>query len=585
MSIETASQAPLLPLALSLGGPTMADVIDRLETSMDLSTGRLVALRSAARTFCRAVGKDPANISAEPRAVREALTRLTPGAAGLSRQSFLNLRSLLGKALDAAGIATIAVRCRTPLAPAWGALLDGVGDCRMRQALARPLQLLSSVGIEPDDLDQSRADALFLAIEERQVLRRPRLAHCAFVRHWNRARTSVPGWPQLELRIDDRRNRYVLPAESFLPTLRADIADWLHSIATFSLTRRRPPLRPRTVDGHRMLLWELASAAVHAGVPVAALSSLRALVDAAVVERALDWLAGRFGGLPAPHLANIARLACTVARRFFDEAADAERAKEERNLRELRLFCTNLQPKNDGMTRKNRVLLNRFKDPDLLARFVTLPQQLFAPLAGKRQPTCADARRAAVAVAIEILLHAPIRIHNLHGIRLDTHYKVYGDGPKARVVLEFPAHRGEEWDRSLLPAAAEYRCHGRPLLQAAPAAAGSAGHSVPLSGQGPAAEAGDGLSKQIAEVTAAVAGVRVTAHQFRHVCALLYLQRHPGDYETVRRFLGHTRIETTIRHYAGMEGEAAVALWDDTLSDIQKVAAERLRTRNRRRRT
>jgi integrase len=562
----------------------MADVIDRL-TGTDLSTGRLVALRSAARTFCRALGKDPANISAEPRAVREALARLTPGATGLSRQSFLNLRSLLGKALDAAGIATIAVRCRMALTPAWSALLGGVGDCGMRYALARPLKLLSSVGIEPHDIDQSQVDSLFLAIEARQVLRWPRLAHRAFVRHWNRARRSVQGWPQLELRIDDRRDRYVLSAEIFLPALRIDITDWLHSVSSFSLTRRRPPLRPRTVDGHRLLLWELASAAVHAGVPVAVLSSLRALVDAAVVERALDWLAGRFGNRPAPHLASIARLACTVARRFVDEAADADRHKEERNLRELRLFCTNLQPTSDGMTPKNRELLNRFKDPDLIARFVTLPQQLFAPLAGKQRPTCADARGAAVAVAIEILLHAPIRIQNLHSIRLDTHYKVYGHGPKARVMLEFPASEvknGIDLSYPLPPSTAamiDLFCKQfRPLL-AAPAT------PFLFPGRGRRPKQATGLSKEIAEVTAAVAGVRVTAHQFRHVCALLYLQRHPGDYETVRRFLGHSRIETTIRHYAGMEGEAAVALWDDTLGDIQKAAVERLRARHRRRRT
>lgn len=585
MSIHPTSQFSLAAVPLSLRGPTMADVLDRLATSPDIAAGRLVGLRSAVRTFCRALGKNPADVSAEPRAVREALSRLTPGGVGLSRQSFLNLRSLVGKALDAAGIDTIAVRCRTPLAPAWAALLDRVGDFRMRQALARPLQLLSAAGVEPHDIDQATVDALARAIEERQVLRRPRAAHRDFVRHWNRARTSVPGWPQVELRIDDRRNRYLLPPESFLPALRTDIAEWLRSVSTFSLTRRRPPLRPRTVDGHRLLLWELASAAVRAGVPVTTLSSLRALVDATVVEPALDWLAGRFGGLPVPHLANITRVACTVARHFLDQAAAAERAKEERNLRELRLFCTNLQPPSNGMTRKNRDLLNRFKDPDLLARFVTLPQQLFTSLAGKQRPTCADARRAAVAVAIEILLHAPIRIQNLHGIRLDTHYKVYGQGPKARVALEFPATEVKNGVDLSYPLPARtaamvdlFREQLRPLL-----AEPRTPFLFPGRGQRP--KQATHLSKEIAEVTAAIVGVRVSAHQFRHVCALLYLQRHPGDYETVRRFLGHSRIETTIRYYAGMEGEAAVALWDDTLSEIRQAAVERLRTRRRRRKT
>lgn len=584
MSIHRTSQALPAAGSLSLRGPTMADVLDRLVTNPDVSAGRLVALRSAVRTYCRAQAKDPAAVSAEPRAVREVLSHLTPGALGISPQSFLNLRSLVGKALDAAGIETIPVRIRTPLAPAWARLMDRVDDRRMRCALLRPLTLLSTAGVLPQDINQDAVDALTRAIEERQILRWPRVANRAFIRAWNRARISIPDWPQVELWIDDRRDRYVLAPETFLPEFRTDISEWLRSISTFSLTRRRPPLRPRTVDGHRLLLWELTSAAVHAGVPITTLSSLRALIDATVVEPAIEWLAVRFNGRPAPHLANIVRVACTIARHFLDQAADVERAKEERNLRELRLFCTNLQPKAAGMTGKNRALLNRFKDPDLLARFVTLPQKLFAPIAGKPRPTCADARRAAVAVAIEILLHAPIRIQNLHSIRLDTHYKIYGQKPRSRAVLEFSAAEVKnDIDLSYpLPAATaamiDHFCDRlRPLLA-------EPGSPFLFPGRGLRPGQAVALSKKIAEMTAEIVGVRISAHQFRHVCALLYLQRHPGDYETVRRFLGHGRIETTIRHYAGMEGEAAVALWDDTLNDMRQAVVERLRNRSRRRR-
>jgi integrase len=90
------------------------------------------------------------------------------------------------------------------------------------------------------------------------------------------------------------------------------------------------------------------------------------------------------------------------------------------------------------------------------------------------------------------------------------------------------------------------------------------------------------LSQQIADLTFEMVGLRVTAHQFRHICAHLYLQQHPGDYETVRQFLGHKKVETTIRFYAGMEGEAAVALWDDTLGQIRQAASERLNASRRR---
>src|SRR5262249_294433 len=70
-----------------------------------------------------------------------------------------------------------------------------------------------------------------------------------FVKAWNRARGTVPGWPQVLLHIADRRDRYVLPINVFPPSLRTEIEEWLRSASTFSLKQRRAPLKHRTVDG------------------------------------------------------------------------------------------------------------------------------------------------------------------------------------------------------------------------------------------------------------------------------------------------------------------------------------------------
>jgi integrase len=42
-------------------------------------------------------------------------------------------------------------------------------------------------------------------------------------------------------------------------------------------------------------------------------------------------------------------------------------------------------------------------------------------------------------------------------------------------------------------------------------------------------------------------------HQFRHAAAAIYLKHRPGDYETVRRLLGHRNIQTTVRFYCGLQ--------------------------------
>ena len=44
---------------------------------------------------------------------------------------------------------------------------------------------------------------------------------------------------------------------------------------------------------------------------------------------------------------------------------------------------------------------------------------------------------------------------------------------------------------------------------------------------------------------------------FGHAAAAIYLKHHPGDYETVRRLLGHKNIQPTIQFYCGLETIAA----------------------------
>jgi integrase len=48
-------------------------------------------------------------------------------------------------------------------------------------------------------------------------------------------------------------------------------------------------------------------------------------------------------------------------------------------------------------------------------------------------------------------------------------------------------------------------------------------------------------------------GKRITAHQFRHAAAATILKQRPGEYEFVRRILGHRNVQTTMRFYTGLE--------------------------------
>ena len=61
------------------------------------------------------------------------------------------------------------------------------------------------------------------------------------------------------------------------------------------------------------------------------------------------------------------------------------------------------------------------------------------------------------------------------------------------------------------------------------------------------------FSKQITVRIQKVTGLRITVHQFRHAAAAIYLKHRPGDYETVRRLLGHRNIGTTVSYYCGLQ--------------------------------
>jgi integrase len=84
------------------------------------------------------------------------------------------------------------------------------------------------------------------------------------------------------------------------------------------------------------------------------------------------------------------------------------------------------------------------------------------------------------------------------------------------------------------------------------------------------------LSGQITDEVFEGTGVRLTAHQFRHAAAAIYLKHRPGEYELVRRLLGHRSIKTTISFYAGLETLQATRIFGEI------VHAELMRQSDRR---
>jgi integrase len=82
------------------------------------------------------------------------------------------------------------------------------------------------------------------------------------------------------------------------------------------------------------------------------------------------------------------------------------------------------------------------------------------------------------------------------------------------------------------------------------------------------------FSSQITVRIENATGLRVTVHQFRHAAAATYLRHHPGDYETVRRLLGHRNIQTTINFYCGLETTQATEAFGKIIRQQVKFETE-----------
>jgi len=61
-------------------------------------------------------------------------------------------------------------------------------------------------------------------------------------------------------------------------------------------------------------------------------------------------------------------------------------------------------------------------------------------------------------------------------------------------------------------------------------------------------------------------GIDLNVHSFRHFCAALFLEHHPGFYEDVRRLVGHSKLETTTTFYAPQSAKAAQRRYAEILN-------------------
>lgn len=461
----------------------------------------------------------------------------------------------------------------------WRGLLDGLGE-HERLPLIGFARWAEQHSIEPHAVRRETFDLFGTWVRRNRLRRRiEELVHNA-TRAWERLVERVPGL--VAVGVPEPRRGYTLPFDAYPETFQRDVRAFADRIggrdltALFAVdanpfaatgrTRPRKPARPATVQARLFQIRQAAAALVLNGMRPEQIVSLRTLVDPLENARAIIQHYSERGGRTAgSQVGGVAEVLRQIAK--FHIGLPEEQVERLSDWRH-----TTSNRGSTGMPPKNRERLRAMVTPAARFRLLHLPAALIAAAARSPRPFDA-ARLALIAAEIEILLICLLRLKNLRLLELDRHLRRQGPCGRRISHIVIQPHETKNSSPVEWPVPPEtarvletYLRRYRPTL-----AAPSNAYLFPGRGTAPRSDAG--IAKGIIDTVARRIGVRVNVHLFRHFAAWLYPKNHPGEYEIVRRALGHRSITTTVAFYCGLEAEAAARRFDGV------VLAERARTR------
>lgn len=581
MNIELPSTLVARPLraTAAVKPMTLQALLEIILADGSLPPTRRRDMASSIRASGRIAGRPLAEIAADCETLNATVFPDVPQLVGLQPERFRNVVSGLRAALRHVGRHAEDERTMPPRTSPWRALLHDLGE-HERLPLIAFARWADRHGVEPSGVREVTFELFGAWLRVNHLRRRIDELVRNAMRAWDSLAARMPGLTAVG--VSAARRGYTLPLEAYPETFQRDVRAFADRIGGQNLAtvfaidanpfaaagrvRPRKPARPATVQARLFQIRQAAAALVLNGMRPEEIVSLRTLVDPLENARAIIqhyWeRGGRTAGSQVGGVAEVLRQIAKFHAGLPEE--QVERLSEWRH--------TTSNRGSSGMTPKNRERLRAMVTPAARFRLLHLPATLMAAAARSPRPLEA-ARLALIAAEIEILLICPLRLKNLRLLELDRHLR--RQGPCGRrishiVIQPYETKNSSPVEWPVPPETARlletYLRRYRSLL-----AASSNPYLFPGRGDAPRSDAG--IAKGIIDTVARRVGVRVNVHLFRHFAAWLYLKDHPGEYEIVRRALGHRSIATTVAFYCGLEAEAAARRFDDV------VLAERARTR------
>lgn len=504
------------------------------------------------------LGAQPEHLLASVPDLRSRLVRVHPKAANISAKSWANIKANLTRAFVIAGLLPD-IR-EQELTCAWLALLKTAPQRHHRYGLSRLARFCCSKGIEPVCVTDNVAGEFNVYLEQTQLAKPPRDVLKATVDTWNLVVRD--GEDNLTALTPIRETRYRARKLTDYPSsLQEEIKEYKQRLAVFDLfaeegpTKAHRPTSIRNVEAH---IRQFLCALVSSGLEPHQITNLETVVQPAMVRAACTAIMDRHGGTVPTTLPNIMATLLAIARHYVK--LSPEKLRELSRMRSQ--ISARISAGEMAMSEKSVVRLQQFDALRNLAALLALPGSLMQRATEDPQRRYAGLE-AMHAVAIVIFLAFPVHVQNLAALDIDRHlssrrvgkkklYSLRIEGSEVKNSVPLEVDLGEDASAFL----DTYLRDFRHLVSSEPGTALFPQHVGP--GPRKPSNLGTELTQRIYRET----GLTVHAHLFRHLAAKLFLDQKPGEYETVRRLLGHKKLETTMKFYARLTTKAAAARYD-----------------------
>jgi integrase len=500
---------------------------------------------------------------------------MIPARAKISPKRWANLRSDLAAAIKTSGLRPMLKTSDVRVDEVW-ARLFAPAEQRVRHGLSRFARWATLRRIVPEAVDDSAIERFIAELDQASLIRHLDTLHRTVARAWN----ALVGLHQgAGLRPVTVPNHRVLLTRTPWQRLPSSFQDEVETYLTWASVpdpleegARARALSAQTLRLQRGHIHSAVTAAIAAGIPLEQITSLASLTEPEIFRAVLRHCWRKDGGRLSAYTHGIAVTLLAVAKEWVKAPAETVEA--------LKVLRSKLGTLPTGLTEKNQALLRTFDDPRLQAALVQLPDRLW--YAARR--ALQNSRRSFIdlqtALAIDILIHVPLRMQNLSSLNFAQHLH-WPQGRRKPALLTF---RGDETknDNVLefeIPTVLADRLWTY-RNEIAPAVIGERPDAVFVSFKGK--PRGPGAIKiSIERTLLRHLGLKITPHQFRHLAAKINLDANPGAYELVRQMLGHKNLKTTTNFYAGIDTRRAGRAHANLIMKLREAKLDPARRRRR----